>query len=180
MATLIKNARIENDHWRLLSAGVERLLCPAEDGLLPDLPAYPDLMVPLVLWQRRREDLLERPGRLGVWLDSNEEPGAIADHLDRFVLVAVNFPKFGDGRGYSIARLLRERYGYKGELRAIGEVVRDHLFFMAQCGFDAFALREDQDPQEALAAFGDFSENYQASVTQPSPLFRRRSAAQAA
>ena len=109
-----------------------------------------------------------------MWLDSHEEPAAIAGDLDRFALVAVNFPKFGDGRGYSIARLLRERYGYKGELRAIGEVVRDHLFFMARCGFDAFLLRDDQDPEEALTAFGDFSDSYQSTVDRPLPLFRRR------
>jgi len=86
----------------------------------------------------------------------------------------VNFSAFGDGRGYSIARLLRERYGWRGELRAIGVVVRDHLFFMAGCGFDAFMLREDQDAAEALTAFGDFSDAYQASVERPLPLFRRR------
>ena len=89
-------------------------------------------------------------------------------------MIAVNFPKFTDGRGYSIARLLRERCGYKGELRAIGDVLRDHLLFMALCGFDAYALRDDQDPQEALAAFEDFTEAYQASVERPLPLFRRR------
>jgi len=90
--------------------------------------------------------------------------------------IAVNFPKFGDGRGYSIARLLRERHGYRGELRAVGEVARDHLYAMAQCGFDAFQLREGEDARSALSAFGDFSENYQATVAQPQPLFRRRRA----
>ncbi|HEY6240935.1 MAG TPA: DUF934 domain-containing protein, partial [Burkholderiales bacterium] len=94
-----------------------------------------------------------------------------------FPLIAVNFPKFGDGRGYSIARLLRERYGFRGELRAIGDVLHDHLFFMEQCGFDAFALREDQDAQEALSVFGTFSDAYQTSVQRPVPLFRRRLAA---
>ena len=94
--------------------------------------------------------------------------------MQRFPLIAVNFPKFGDGRGYSIARLLRERYGFKGELRAIGDVLHDHLFFMSQCGFDAFALREDQDAQEALSVFGTFSDGYQTSALRPVPLFRRR------
>jgi uncharacterized protein (DUF934 family) len=64
-------------------------------------------------------------------------------------LIAVRFPKFGDGRGYSIARLLRERYGYRGELRAVGDVLRDQLLFMKRSGFDSFSLREDQDPDEA-------------------------------
>lgn len=109
-------------------------------------------------------------------LEPGDDPGALAGSLERLTVVAVNFPKFGDGRGYSIARLLRERYGYRGELRAVGQVARDHLYFMAQCGFDAFQLREGEDPQEALAAFNDFSEAYQASVARPQPLFRRRGA----
>jgi len=107
-------------------------------------------------------------------LEAGDDPGALAASLGRLKLVAVNFPKFGDGRGYSIARLLRERYGYRGELRAIGAVARDHLYYMAQCGFDAFELRAGEDPQEALAAFNDFSDGYQATVARPQPLFRRR------
>jgi uncharacterized protein (DUF934 family) len=109
-----------------------------------------------------------------VVLEPGDDPGALAGSLERLTVVAVNFPKFGDGRGYSIARLLRERYGYRGELRAVGQVARDNLYFMAQCGFDAFQLRAGEDPEEALAAFNDFSEAYQASVARPQPLFRRR------
>jgi len=112
-----------------------------------------------------------------VWLDANEGPEAIAADLQRFAIIAVNFPKFGDGRGYSIARLLRERYRYTGELRAIGDVLHDHLHFMKQCGFDAFVLREDQDAGEALSALDTFSDGYQTSVLRPVPLFRRRLAA---
>ena len=166
MATLIKQRRIVADSWQLLKRG--------PNGELPEVPAQGDVIVPLALWQARREHFLAYSGNIGVWLDSHEEPASIAGDLDRFRLVAVNFPKFGDGRGYSIARLLRERHGYQGELRVIGEVVRDHLFFMASCGFDSFALRDDQDPQEALAAFDDFSDAYQGSVERPQPLFRRR------
>jgi uncharacterized protein (DUF934 family) len=107
-------------------------------------------------------------------LQPADDPAAFAHRLAGVSAIAINFPKFSDGRGYSIARLLRERYGYKGELRAIGEVARDHLHAMAQCGFDAFELREGEDPQQALAAFSDFSDTYQATVAQPQPLFRRR------
>ncbi len=166
MATLIKDRRVVADSWLLLK--------PGPDGTPPELPALGDVIVPLALWQARRADLLARPGKLGLWLESHEGPEAIAGDLARFALVAVDFPKFGDGRGYSSARLLRERHGYKGEVRAIGEVVRDHLCFMASCGFDAFALREDQDVAEALTAFDDFTEAYQTSVARPIPLFRRR------
>ncbi|HEY8068900.1 MAG TPA: DUF934 domain-containing protein [Burkholderiales bacterium] len=109
-------------------------------------------------------------------LEPTDDPAMLAGAVDLARVIAVNFPKFGDGRGYSIGRLLRERYGYKGELRAVGEVARDHLQAMARCGFDAFQLREGEDPQEALAGFDDFSDAYQATVTQPQPLFRRRPA----
>jgi uncharacterized protein (DUF934 family) len=166
MATLIKERRIVADSWRLLKRGPK--------GELPDAPTQGDAIVPLALWLERREAFLAYPGKLGVWLDANEDPESLAGDLLRFALVAVNFPKFGDGRAYSIARLLRERYGYKGELRAIGDVLHDHLYFMEQCGFDAFSLREDQDAQAALSAFDTFSDGYQTSVLRPTPLFRRR------
>ena len=109
-------------------------------------------------------------------LEPGDEPASIVDRLGRVARVEVNFPKFGDGRGYSIARLLRERYGYRGELRAVGHITRDLLSFLESCGFDAFELREGENPHEAIAAFEDFSEAYQASVTRPVPLFRRRTA----
>jgi uncharacterized protein (DUF934 family) len=107
-------------------------------------------------------------------LEPTDDPALVAGAVGIAGVIAVNFPKFSDGRGYSIGRLLRERYGYKGELRAIGEVARDHLHAMAQCGFDAFELRPGEDPQDALKAFADFSEQYQATAAQPAPLFRRR------
>jgi uncharacterized protein (DUF934 family) len=166
MAVIIKGMSIVNDPWQRLERGA--------DGSLPAVPATGDIIVPLGLWQAKRAELLGRPGRLGVWLDSSEEPAAIADDLHLFGVVAVNFPKVTDGRGYSTACLLRQRYGWRGELRAFGDIWRDQLFFLASCGFSSFALREGEDPREALAAFGDFSETYQGSVRQPLPLFRRR------
>src|SRR6185503_17398024 len=108
-------------------------------------------------------------------LEPTDDPAVVAAAVGLARVIAVNFPKFGDGRGYSIGRLLRERYGYKGELRAVGWVVRDHLLYMENCGFDAFLLREGADAEEALTGFQDFSESYQATVTKPLPLFRRRS-----
>ena len=107
-------------------------------------------------------------------LEPTDDPAKVAGELAGVARVEVNFPKFGDGRGFSIGRLLRERHGYKGELRAVGQITRDHLFFLESCGFDAFELREGEDAAEALAAFDDFSESYQASPARPVPLFRRR------
>jgi uncharacterized protein (DUF934 family) len=166
MAVIIKGMSVISDPWQRLELG--------GDGSLPEVPPVGDIIAPLALWQKQREPLLARAGRLGVWLDSNEDPAAIAEDLRLFGVVAVRFPKVGDGRGYSIAYLLRERYGWRGELRAFGDIWRDQLFFLASCGFNAFALRESEDPREALVAFGDFSETYQGSVRQPRPLLRRR------
>jgi uncharacterized protein (DUF934 family) len=107
-------------------------------------------------------------------LEPADDPAKFADRLGAVARIEVNFPSFTDGRGYSIARLLRERHGYDGELRAVGDVQRDQLYYLARCGFDAFLLRKDEDAGDALAAFDDFSEAYQASVERPQPLFRRR------
>ena len=166
MAVIIRHQQVANDNWQLLEA--------AADGAAPPVPPAGDIIVPLALWQARREALLSRAGRLGVWLASHEDPALIAHDLRHFEVVAVNFPQFTDGRGYSTARLLRELYGWRGELRAIGEVYRDQLFYLARCGFDAFALRQAEDAQAALSAFDDFSEVYQTAVDRPMPLFRRR------
>ena len=92
-------------------------------------------------------------------LEPADDPASVS--LEGVARVEVNFPKFGDGRGYSIARLLRERYGYRGELRAVGYITRDLLFFLEGCGFDSFELRDGEDPHEALASFDDFSHSYQ-------------------
>jgi uncharacterized protein (DUF934 family) len=107
-------------------------------------------------------------------LEPADDPALAAGRLAGLARVEVNFPSAADGRGYSIARLLRERHGYAGELRAVGDVQRDQLYYLARVGFDAFLLREGEDAEGALAALHDFSEAYQASAAQPQPLFRRR------
>ena len=169
MSRIIKNGSIADDAWTILKLS---------EGETPESVTLPEqnAIVPLPVWQARKDELIGRGQPVGVWLDSHEEPEAIAADLDRFSVVAVNFPKFADGRGYSIARLLRERYGYAGELRSIGDVLQDQLYFMKRCGFDAYAVRADKDIEAALAGLTDFSESYQTAVDQPQPLFRRRSA----
>lgn len=163
---LIRHRKRARDHWLLLE--------PGADGALPPVPDSGDLIVPLVLWRSAREVLLAREGRLGVWLSGNEEPGELAADFVHFDVIAVDFPKFTNGRGYSLARLLRERHGWRGELRAVGDVQRDQLAYLARCGFDAFELRVADDPEAALSAFDDFSESYQSAADTPLPLFRRR------
>jgi uncharacterized protein (DUF934 family) len=163
MAQIIKHRAVIRDSWRLL-----------EQGSIGALPFSGDVIVPLDLWTSERDALSFRLGRIGVLLEADADPASIAPDLARFDMIAVRFASFTDGRGYSLARLLRERHGYRGELRAIGDVLRDQLYYLSRCGFDAFALRADQDAPRALAAFDDFSEAYQASVERPEPLFRRR------
>ena len=164
MQRLIKNGAVVNDSWHVLD----------KDATLDGLPNSDSVIVPLALWLEHSHALKARDGGLGVWLDSDEEVESIADDLSQFQVVALNFPVFSDGRNYSNARLLRDRYQYQGEVRAIGDVLRDQLFFMQRCGFDAFALRADRNADEALESLKDFSNTYQAATDQPLPLFRRR------
>lgn len=159
---LIRNRAIETDNWRSL-----------EDGALP---TEGDVIVPLAVWLSERERLLARNGGVGVLLQPTDELEAVGHDLHRFGVIAVSFPAFTDGRGYSTARLLRERYAYRGELRAVGDIQRDQLFYLSRVGFDAFALRNGDDPEAAVAALDDFSEAYQAAIDRPTPLFRRRAA----
>jgi len=163
MAQIIWQRALIEDSWQLF-----------EQGSTAPLPAGGDVIVPLDAWLLARETFVARSGRVGVWLNPDADPAALAPDLSRVSLIAIRFPHFSDGRGYTLARLLRERYGYRGELRAIGDVTRDQLFYLSRCGFDAFALRADQNSVDALAALDDFSEAYQASVERPVPLFRRR------
>ena len=137
-------------------------------------PAHAALIVALPLWLAQRDALLARGAPVGVLLAPNDTSDALVPDFDRLALIAIAFPQFADGRGYSIARLLRERQGWKGELRAVGDILRDQLFYLHRCGFNAFAIRADRDIDDALKAFDDFSDSYQTGVDQPVPLFRRR------
>ena len=164
MPDIIKGRTIVADDWKVIRLG---------EGQTVDL-ALPEgkLIVPLSIWQKRREELLQR-NALGIWLSDTDEPSLVADDLKHFQVVAIDFPKFANGRGYSSAALLRTRYGYLGELRAIGDVLRDQMFYLARVGFDAFAVREDRPIEEALQALNDYSITYQSSTDQAQPLFRR-------
>lgn len=113
---------------------------------------------------------------VGVWLAPTDEPGELAPYLPALALVAIDFPSFRDGRGYSTAALLRSRYGFRGDLRAVGDVLVDQLFYLRRVGFSSFALRADQDPAAALVALQAFSDAYQGSSDPPLPHFRRRAA----
>ena len=164
MPQLIRNHALADDRFTLVR----------DAETLADLPDGVPVIVPLSLWLERRGALIAR-GDIGVWLAPADHPGALADDLERLQVIAIDFPQFTDGRGYSHARLLRERFGFTGELRAIGDVQRDQLYYLSQCGFDAFLIPDGRDAAPALGAFNDFSDGYQATTAR-TPWFRRRQA----
>lgn len=169
MREIIKDRAIVQDDWSVLRLN---------EGETPETVSVPagKVIVPLAVWQVQRPALMQRlqaSQEIAVWLAPDQPAELIADDAALFPLIAIDFPKFNDGRGYSAAYLLRSRYRYTGELRAIGDVLRDQLFYMQRVGFNAFATRADRSIQDALKGLTDFSEVYQASVDQPLPLFRR-------
>ncbi len=153
---------------------------PAEDNWLPytglegegDLPEG-DIYVPFDAWLDRREDLLKRNSRLGVILENTDDVKALEQDLDRLDLVVLKFPKMTDGRAFTQARLLRERLGFEGEIRASGDVLQDQVFYMQRCGFSSFELRDDQDVPSVLKAFDEMSVTYQGAADTDAPIWRR-------
>ena len=161
MGKVIIDGAIVDNQWQRLEG----------DTLVGELPTG-NIIVPLAYWQANRDALLSR-GDVAVWLAPGEEPKDLEDDLGALPLVAIHFPAFKDGRGYSYARELRTRYNFKGEVRATGDVLRDQLFYMTRCGFNAFEVREDRSIEEALQGLKDFSVTYQGDVNEPRPLYRR-------
>jgi uncharacterized protein (DUF934 family) len=166
MQKLIKNGSLTDNHWTILKVASGPEVLQAAPGK--------SFIVPLQFWKKYQDEIQDYNGNIAVWLDSDERPEQIGERLQKLQLIALNFPLFTDGRSYSNARELRQRFEFKGEIRAIGDVLRDQLYFMSRCGFDAFDLRQDQDPQLCLQAFSDFKTAYQSSIAEPDPLFRRR------
>lgn len=162
---IIKNKAIVEDDWHVLRLSEQET---AENVIVPE----GKVIVPLKVWLMQR-DVLQQRDNLGIWFASDERPEDLQEDVHKFAVIAVDFPKFADGRGYSIAYNLRARLGFAGELRAIGDVLRDQLFYMQRVGFNAFEPRADRDINDALKGFDDFSEVYQTSFDQKNPLFRR-------
>jgi len=168
MSQLIKQGSATVDTWKTLEIA---------EGETPETVALPagDVIFPLAVWQARKAEIISCHKRIGLLLQPDERVEDVAADLDYFVVIAVNFPKFVDGRGYSTASLLRQRYHYQGEVRAVGDVLHDQLFYMQRVGFDSYALKDGKNAVYAIeAGFRTFSDAYQASTTQPQPQFRRR------
>ena len=162
---LIKDNALVKDEWTVL-----RL----KEGEAADSVTVPagKVIVPLPVWNCQHEALLGRK-ELGLWLASFERAEDIPDEVHRFPVIGVDFHKFTDGRGYTLAYRLRKQFGFRGELRAMGDILRDQLFYLKRVGFNAFAVRADKDANDALKGLGDFSISYQASTDIQLPLYRR-------
>ena len=165
MAEILKNGQVHSDDWQVLR--------PEADADLATLnvPAG-NWLVPFALWQAQNAALQSRRD-IGVWLSPNDDLTEVAKHFGQWPLVAIDFPKFTDGRGYSIAWRVRNHYKYQGELRAIGNVLVDQLFFMLRVGFDTLALDPKVSAATAESHLTPFPDTYQGSTDNPAPLFRR-------
>jgi uncharacterized protein (DUF934 family) len=143
-----------------------------------EIPASGKILVPLSVWRARKDELAERcaKGEIGIWLATHEVlehlVESIAD-LNALPIIAVHVERFADGRIFSIGNLLRTRHGYKNELRAFGDVLRDQLFFLKRCGYDSYLIRADRSAEDALASLKDFTQPYQGAVDVNQPVWRR-------
>ncbi len=156
---IIKDGAIVEDNWQVVRE------------LEGDLPSG-NIIVPAQRWLDEK-DALQARGNVAVWLASDQSPKMLGDAINGFELIAVDFPAFADGRGFSYGRELREQHGFSGDLRAIGNFMRDQLAYLSRCGFNSFAL-QNSDLEAALESLRNFSVHYQVSIDNPQPLFRAR------
>lgn len=196
MSNLIRNNAIVPDEWTVVNLPVIEEVVRKQAGKIvlfkltgepsatpeqiasTQIPATGKIIVPLAVWIARKNELTDRlaKGELGVWLAPHETVETLTKEepdLNQFPIIAIYHERHGDGRPYSMAFLLRTRYGYTNELRVFGDVLRDQLFFYKRCGFDSYLIRADRSAEDALASLQDFSMPYQGSVDDKLPVWRR-------
>ena len=158
----------------LLKEGVEvdDVWAFVEDGV--ELSPGGCISVSLGRFLSEHDLLLSRNRAIGVRLQPSDDPQLLAPFIDRLRLIEVHFPRYTDGRGFSIAQLLRRRLGYAGELRAIGHVLRDQLGFMVRCGFDAMWMERADAAAAYAAALSEFSDHYQTAADGAASVFEKR------
>lgn len=157
MPKLIKNGEFVPNPWVI-----------AEPGAIENLTDY--TLVHVKDWAH-----VAQTGKIcGLWLSADDGLDSLPAGLKNIPVVAINFPAFMDGRGFSIARQIREQKNYPGELRAIGNFIQDQVFMMKRCGFDAYLVADDADLESFKTTLGILTDYYQAAVDEPRPLFRRR------
>ena len=158
---IIKNQCIIDDSYNIITT-------QALDSAVPQA----NHIVSLTIWNTLIENKQRDPLPAGVWLDSHEAPEDISGNPNQAQIIAINFPAFTDGRGYSLARLLRQQYHFTGELRAIGDIHRDQLYYLSRCGFDSFVLADPAQSESAIESLKDFSVAYQHAGDSSTPVIR--------
>lgn len=164
-ALLIKDQQLSNNNWQLIDK--------EQDIDLSRLTDSDHIILPFARWQENQSMALGK-ANIGLWLDSDEPAEPLASICHDIPLIAINFPVFSDGRGYSYARTLRDHFTYRGEIRAIGDILPDQMYFYQRCGFNSFLLRSDVNPETAIKCLNDFSISYQAGSDQRTPIFHQR------
>jgi uncharacterized protein (DUF934 family) len=164
MPKLLDRGVLTDDTWQLIED---------PDGAAVSAAPEQAILVSRSVWEDRHTSLRGHSGPIGLWLDVDTEAEDLARVLDDVPLIAIRFPAFTDGRGLSLAVLLRTRLGFAGELRAIGAVHEDIVHYMDRCGFDTYSLADNRNHAAALRATASSSGHYQGSVREPEPVFRR-------
>lgn len=158
---LLKSGQIVQDTW--LNIDDEQTV-----------PANGDVIVSLERWLSEIDTLKSRDGKTGLRLKNNQSPAQVADDLDAFDLIVLEFPKYTDGRAYSSARLLRDRYGFKGEVRASGDVLIDQFGMMQRCGFNTYEVPGEADVSDWQAAEKRISSHYQPAADGVQAIWAKR------
>ncbi len=189
-------ASIVEDDWTIVklpaSQAPERILAgkvvlfklTGEQTVTPEqiaateIPATGNIIVPLSVFIAKKDALASRmdTGLQGVWIDTHETLESLIEavgDVNKLPIIAVHVERFADGRIFSLGTLLRTRYGFKNELRAFGDVLRDQLFFLKRSGFTSFQIRADRSAEDALVSLNDFTAPYQGAVDEPRPVFQR-------
>lgn len=142
------------------------------------IPVTGKIILPLSVFIARHNEIKDRiaQGEIGVWLATHEILESLTQHqadLNALPIIAIFVERFADGRIFSLGNLLRTRFGFKNELRAFGDVLRDQLYFLKRSGFTSYLVRADRSAQEAIASLNDFTKPYQGAVDEPRPVFKR-------
>ncbi|MEZ5539406.1 MAG: DUF934 domain-containing protein [Pseudomonadales bacterium] len=158
---IIKDGTVVTSNWQQIEKDVT------------DIPQGEQLMLPYALWKTHYESVKDRKD-IAIWFDSEDfTETEWTEQLQKLPLIAIHFPIFTDGRGFTTARMLRQRFNYTGDIRVFGHVLREQMCYLKRCGVSSFVLAEHINLEEAVESLNDFTEYYQCSVDQPQPLFRR-------
>lgn len=167
MQKLTKTGTVESDKWQIVAK---------DEALNLDALASDQNLIHIKSFLENANTLAEHDN-IGVWLDADDDASTLAPYAKQLPLIAIHFPTFADGRGFSHARVLKSNLGFKGELVATGGFMQDQLFYLKRCGFDAFLVSDDADIESMRVSLGDFQHTYQASTDDPRPIYRKRTSA---